>query len=390
MFQQVFLHLGHHFTTSGRNNMRFFPILLLSLTLLANNRTHGQTNTSTPNIVPNPGFERLSAPPIGWSYKGTYFGQIVKYWFSPTSASPDIYAPGVQVPRDWAEKGFGDQKPHTGNNMAGLTVYGCVNGKPHCREYVEILLSEPLVPGQSYYVEFWTTHLEKSLQTDGLGIYFSENKESRLTDELLAFTPQIKADKLIEAPGKKWVKISGRFVADREAEYLIAGNFSADTATLTQAPRSDSYNYAYYYIDDILVKKIPPFLPVPVKADDLTKIPLETGKSIRLKSIYFEYGKDELVPRSYVELNKLLKIMQEHPTLSIEITGHTDSDGSDVFNLRLSQQRAKAVVAFLTENRISSKRLLYRGEGERVPVADNNTEDGKQLNRRVEFKVLQL
>ena len=66
MFQQVFLHLGHHFTTSGRNNMRFFPILLLSLTLLANNRTHGQTNTSTPNIVPNPGFERLSAPPIGW------------------------------------------------------------------------------------------------------------------------------------------------------------------------------------------------------------------------------------------------------------------------------------------------------------------------------------
>ena len=131
-------------------------------------------------------------------------------------------------------------------------------------------------------------------------------------------------------------------------------------------------------------------MPVPVKADDLTKIPLETGKSIRLKSIYFEYGKDELVPRSYVELNKLLKIMQEHPTLSIEITGHTDSDGSDVFNLRLSQQRAKAVVAFLTENRISSKRLLYRGEGERVPVADNNTEDGKQLNRRVEFKVLQL
>ena len=80
------------------------------------------------NIVPNPGFERLGGSPIGWSYKGAYFGDVVKYWFSATTASPDVYAPAVHVPRDWAEKGFGAQKPRTGKNMAGLTLFGCTNG----------------------------------------------------------------------------------------------------------------------------------------------------------------------------------------------------------------------------------------------------------------------
>jgi outer membrane protein OmpA-like peptidoglycan-associated protein len=370
--------------------MNFSRFSFAACACLLCSHLYAQTGQSVINIVPNSGFERLSAPPIGWSYKGAYFGQVVKYWFSPTSSSPDLYGPGVQVPRDWADKGFGDQKPHGGNNMAGLTLYGCINGKPHCREYVEILLSEPLVPGQSYYAEFWTTHLDKSLQIDQLGMYFSEKKETRLTDELLAFTPQVKAEKIVEALGKKWVKVSGRFVADNEAEYLIVGNFADDPHTATQSPRTDAYNYAYYYVDDLVVRKIPPFLPVPVKADDLTKIPLEAGKSIRLKSIYFEYGKHELIPRSYVELNKLLKIMQDNPRLSIEIVGHTDSDGSDNFNLDLSRRRAKAVVAFLTENKIQPKRLRHQGEGEAKPVAPNDTEEGRQLNRRVEFKVLSI
>lgn len=90
------------------------------------------------NIVPNPGFERFVSPPVGWSYKGAFFGQVVKYWFSATTASPDVYGPGVKVPQDWADKGFGEQTAHGGRCMAGLTLYGCTNGKPHCREYVEI------------------------------------------------------------------------------------------------------------------------------------------------------------------------------------------------------------------------------------------------------------
>ena len=340
------------------------------------------------NIVPNPSFERYASAPIGWSYKGAFFGEVVKYWFSATTASPDIYGPDVHVPMDWADKGFGDQKARTGKSMAGITVYGCTNGKPHCREFIEIQLAEPLVIGQAYHVEFWTTHLAKSLQINNLGAYFSISEIKRLTDEVLVRDAQVSAKNIVPAPDGKWVKVSGQFVAKYEAEYLVIGNFKDDFNTLFIAPRADSYNYAYYYIEDVLVKKIPPFLPVPVKPDDLTKQKLEPGKIIQLKNIYFEFDKDELMPRSFVELNKLLKIMRDNPKLVIDVMGHTDALGDDAYNLELSRRRAEAVVNFLLENKISKTRLRSHGEGESKPIASNETDEGRAQNRRVEFIVV--
>jgi len=340
------------------------------------------------NIVPNPGFERFSNAPIGWSYKGAYFGEVVKYWFSATTASPDIYGPEVHVPMDWAEKGFGKQKPRTGKHMAGLTLFGCTNGKPHCREFVEIQLAEPLVIGQGYYVEFWVSHLEKSLQINNMGAYFSISEIKRLTDELLIREAQVRAKDIVPAPNGKWVRVSGQFVAKYEAEYLVIGNFKDDFNTLSMAPRADCFNYAYYYLDDVLVKKIPPFQPVPVKPDDLTKQTFEPGKIIQLKNIYFEFDKDELMPRSFVELNKLLKIMRDHPKLVIDIMGHTDALGEDTYNLDLSRRRAESVLKFLLENKISKNRLRSHGEGESNPIASNETDEGRAQNRRVEFVVM--
>lgn len=340
------------------------------------------------NLVPNPGFERFSNVPLGWTYSGSTFGEVVKYWFSATTASPDIYGPGVHVPKDWADKGFGDQKPHGGKCMAGLTLFGCTNGKPHCREFVEIQLAEPLVIGQAYYVEFWVTHLDKSLQVNGLGAYFSVSEIKRSTDEVLVRDAQVKADDIIAAPDGKWVKVSGQFIARYEAEYIVIGNFSDDFNTLSLAPKEDCFNYAYYYVDDVLVKKIPPFMPVPVKPDDLSRQTLEPGKAILLKNIYFEFDKDELMPRSFVELNKLLKIMRDNPKLVIDIVGHTDALGDDAYNLELSQRRAQSVVDFLTQNHVSKSRLRARGEGERMPIATNDTDEGRALNRRVEFVVV--
>jgi outer membrane protein OmpA-like peptidoglycan-associated protein len=340
------------------------------------------------NIVPNPGFERFANAPLGWSYKGAYFGQVVKYWFSATTASPDVYGPGVKVPQDWAAKGFGRQKPRSGKCMAGLTLFGCTNGKPHCREYIEIQLAEPLVIGQAYLVEFWVTHLDKSLQINNIGTYFSVKEIKRTTDEQLLREAQVSAADLVAAPGGKWVKVSGQFVAKYEAEHLLIGNFSADETTASRAPDADTYNYAYYYVDDVLVKKIPPFAPVPVKADDLTRQRFEPGQTIPLKNIYFEFDKHELMPRSFVELNKLLKIMQDNPALNIRIVGHTDALGDDRYNLNLSQRRAQAVVDYLTQHKISRSRLLARGEGEAHPVASNDSDEGRAENRRVELVVL--
>lgn len=340
------------------------------------------------NIVPNPGFERFANPPIGWTYSGSDFGRVVKYWFSATTSSPDVYGPGVRVPADWAEKGFGKQTAHGGVCMAGLTLFGCTNGKPHCREFVEIQLAEPLVIGQTYYVEFWVCPMQRSLHIANIGAYFSVSEIRRLTDEVLVREAQVRADNLLTAPEGRWIKVSGYFQAKYEAEYIVIGNFTEDADTPSLPYRDDCYNYAYYYVDDVLVRKSPPYRPVPVKPDDLRRQILEPGKTIQLKNIYFEFDRDELMPRSYVELNKLLELLRANPRLIIEIVGHTDNLGSDAYNLDLSRRRAQAVVNFLRTNKIAANRLRFRGEGESKPVATNDTDEGRAQNRRVEFVVV--
>ncbi|MEM9916458.1 MAG: OmpA family protein [Bacteroidota bacterium] len=338
------------------------------------------------NIVPNASFELYSSTPIGWFYKGKHFTDVMKYWSSATGASPDIFGPKVRVPKQWAAKGFGDQKAHGGSSMVGTTLYGCDGGKPHCREYVQIQLAEPLVVGQNYYAEFWVSHLPRSLQINNIGLCFSDEMVNVKTDSPLDLTPQVKADYIVSA--RQWTRISGRFKAVSEANYLIIGNFCPDSLTLFRAPVSNHLNYAYYYIDDVLLKKEDPILEVPVKEDDLSRAVLEKGKVIQLRNIFFDTDKAELLPRSYIELNKLLDIMKNNPTLIIEVQGHTDSVGDFNYNLSLSQRRAKAVVDYLHKNGISRARCRFKGYGSSSPIADNANEEGRQLNRRVAFLIL--
>ena len=361
------------------------PILLLGHHLL----TAQPTGSEPENIIPNPSFELYSSPPIGWFYKGEHFTNVMKYWSSASNASPDVFGPKVRVPAHWEEKGFGKQTPRTGLSMVGITTYGCGQGKPHCREYIQIQLSEPLVLGQSYLAEMWVSSLPKSIRNNNLGFYFSKEKIEDITDGLLSYSPQVKADEVLES-GSRWQKLSGKFIADSEAEYLVIGNFLPDSLTLTKPGNNGTLPFGYYYIEDVLVKKIQPILPIPVPDDDLTNVKLEPGKAVPLRDIYFELDRSELMPRSYVELKKLLKIMRQNPQLSIEVCGHTDSVGDNEYNQSLSEKRAKAVADYLVGNGIPNARTRFKGCGSAQPVADNNTPQGRQMNRRVEFIVLQM
>ncbi|MCB0518080.1 MAG: OmpA family protein [Lewinellaceae bacterium] len=364
----------------------FFLTLLFFFQLLP---AQTSSDAEADNIIPNPSFELYSAPPIGWFYKGEHYTNVMKYWSSATNASPDVFGPKVRVPAHWAEKGFGKQIPRTGLSMSGITVYGCNEGKPHCREYIEIQLSEPLITGQDYLAEMWVSHLPKSLLVNNLGFYFSKEKIEEITDGVLRFNPQVFAEDVIGAKNNRWAKVAGRFTAASEAEYLVIGNFFPDSLTITQPGPEGSLPYAYYYIEDVLVKKIPPILPIPIREDDLTKVKLEAGKVVPLRDIYFEHDKWELMPRSFVELKKLLKIMRNNPQLAIEVCGHTDSTGEDEYNRSLSEKRARSVVDYLIANGIPDSRTRYRGCGSAQPIATNATPQGRQMNRRVEFIVLQ-
>ncbi len=125
----------------------------------------------------------------------------------------------------------------------------------------------------------------------------------------------------------------------------------------------------------------------PVEKNILLK-PIKEGEEIALRNIFFESNKYDLLPKSIAELEKLKDFLTKNPNVKIEIGGHTDNVGSDKDNLTLSQNRAKAVMDYLINNGIAKERLTSKGYGETKPIADNNTEEGKALNRRTVMKVV--
>jgi outer membrane protein OmpA-like peptidoglycan-associated protein/tetratricopeptide (TPR) repeat protein len=116
--------------------------------------------------------------------------------------------------------------------------------------------------------------------------------------------------------------------------------------------------------------------------------PIEINASIVLNNIFFDTKKYELDPKSQVELDKLVQLLNDNPTVKIEISGHTDNVGKPADNLSLSNNRAKSVVTYLISKGIAPQRLTAKGYGETKPVADNKTEEGKAKNRRTELRVI--
>jgi outer membrane protein OmpA-like peptidoglycan-associated protein/tetratricopeptide (TPR) repeat protein len=115
---------------------------------------------------------------------------------------------------------------------------------------------------------------------------------------------------------------------------------------------------------------------------------LTVGTKIVLRNIFFDFDKSTLRPESTNELERLTKLLNDVPTLKIEISGHTDNKGAADYNQRLSESRAKSVVDYVVSKGIAADRLQFKGYGLTQPMAPNDTDEGRQLNRRTEFKVL--
>lgn len=117
---------------------------------------------------------------------------------------------------------------------------------------------------------------------------------------------------------------------------------------------------------------------------------IEAGKNIVLNNIFFDFDRATLRPDSKPELDRVATVLKDNPSMKIEISGHTDSKGSATYNLRLSESRAKSVVDYLIASGIDKTKLAYKGYGFLKPIASNDTEEGRQTNRRTEFKVLEI
>jgi outer membrane protein OmpA-like peptidoglycan-associated protein len=121
---------------------------------------------------------------------------------------------------------------------------------------------------------------------------------------------------------------------------------------------------------------------------DIYLEPLRAGRSIVLNNLFFDTNQYTLKPYSRTELNRLIKFMGQYPEVQVEISGHTDDVGTDDDNMALSKNRAKSVYNYLVEHGVKAERLRFRGFGETKPLAPNDSDEHRQQNRRIEFRIL--
>lgn len=121
---------------------------------------------------------------------------------------------------------------------------------------------------------------------------------------------------------------------------------------------------------------------------DLYLVPIEIGQVVRLNNVFFDFDKWDIRPESGLELDRVVKLLEENPGIYIEMSAHTDSYGSDEYNFKLSDNRAKSVRDYIISKGIPEERVVWKGYGETKPVVANDTDENRQLNRRVEFTII--
>ncbi len=219
----------------------------------------------------------------------------------------------------------------------------------------------------------------------------------------------IKQDVLAERIGVNLVTLAGNVVNTKTGRNLEPGY---DVRMLVNGRESSAFEYdqenAGYELalpvgfNYDLIPQLVNFYnrPEPVDltaAEPMTVIrrnfyvtPLEVGQSIEIENIYFETGSSVLMPESFRSLNALIEFLKEYPNVTVEIGGHTDNIGSAEVNLALSEGRAFAVAEYVISQGINARRIVSKGYGFSRPIASNQTEEGRNRNRRVDFTILDL
>ena len=373
--------------------------ITLACLLLLLQQGHSQS-ASDGNLVFNPSFEEHSECPQRVDAIGIMRG--VDAWWQPTKGSSDYFhACGGReclTPRNK----MGMQAPHTGDAYCGIYT-----SKENYREYLQTELKQPLVAGATYRVSFWVSLADKSPHAVAtLGALLTSERptdttwstltrkesialEEGLTQSIVThFVPQIvnPTDHVLDNP-TAWTEVSGEFVAAGGERYLTLGNFNSFNHSHVVYTNANNAILpgAYYYIDDVSVV----CLSTPTVPSADTVQALHRGDVLTLHNVLFETDKSDLLPQSYNELHALITLLNKYPTMRIELHGHTDNQGTAEHNRKLSEARAQAVAEYLISRGIDKKRLVWRGFGKTRPIDTNDTPEGRQHNRRVEYLVVE-
>lgn len=201
-------------------------------------------------------------------------------------------------------------------------------------------------------------------------------KEALLTVIAQNSDETIRAGEQIHFEGVKSKKIFSGITGDSGTFFLLL-------------PKGDSYHIRYKNFQDSVDYSL---IEIPDKRGKIFfefTLTVEPTKVYTLRNVHFDTGKATLRPESYPALNDLAEVMRLKKKMVIEIAGHTDDVGDDAANLKLSQSRAESVMNYLVKKGIAKERITAKGYGETQPSSTNQTESGRQLNRRTEVRILQ-
>jgi len=291
------------------------------------------------NLIPNGSFELVKKPideNITGSRKG--FDSKVHAWYSPTNVSPDIYLPHPNN-ANFSDH-FRKPNPKKGKHYIGLIIDNPYDRCKTYREYVQVKLKDTLEIGSTYRLEFWINPDRNDIYN--LGVFFDKKKLVNDKCSMLLNTPQLSfEDSLVSG---KWENIIFEITPSQPYTHITVGNFE----------QSDDLKRRYCYFDNV----------------------------------QFEHSKSNLTSASLLELDHLISYLKAHPSLKILIEGHTDNSGTDLVNQQLSTERVKSVMAYMREHGVTPDRMKYISHGASQPIASNDTEEGRRLNRRVTFLMM--
>lgn len=371
------------------------------------------------NLVQNPDFEQVKKqdyPACRYIKSAKQFNNAVAYWNTFNLITPDF----IKV--DLEDSTCIYPKPHSGHHMVGIINYhpGADSGYDFdYHEFIQGRLKAPLKPGQTYEIEIWiqqtnqtaVDHLNSVFSSNAkvipgasnnLGIRFEMDAESptvifRNVIRDFGIKPHVNFDQVIETKEGEWRKISVTFIPRQPFRFFIIGNFFSDFRTETSIEKSDeieNFNHeqngfykkvkriAYYCLDDISIHKYEPALEESIEAN------LTENSRYTFRNVNFETNRWDLNEGAKKELDALAKYLQDNPSISIEIGGHTDNIGKEERNQILSEKRAEAVYGYLSSILKAEGQISYKGYGESKPIANNETAAGRLKNRRVECLIL--
>ena len=327
------------------------------------------------NLVENPSFESFLECP---DHLGN-FGEDLKYWSVPTKGTTDYFnscSLSMGVPTNF----MGEQTAKFGNAYLGFYMYA----PEDYREYIQGELKEPLKQGVTYTVSFYISLAENSdhVVRDFDVLLSTKPIEVKIKKGLTKWQlSKIEGNNftIVEILGNEfitddnaWTKISTNFLAAGGEQFITIGNFKNNASTRRQRlVKEKNVNGAYYFLDMVYVGE-----GIQTYALDEAHI---------FENVHFNFDESHLGEKGAHEIMRVYNYLQSDSTLNIVINGYTDNLGTSSYNTDLSVKRAMAVANRLIQLGLSGQRITYNGFGAAQPLGNNEDEEGRAQNRRVEF-----